>query len=58
MHGKWDWKAMPWGMFTVCSVCGEGHYCYGRTRRLMVCLDCFSADPGSAKVRRGRKRTA
>ena len=55
VRGRWEWKAMPWGMHTRCAVCGEHRYCHGRTRDRMVCLACFSDDARAVKLRRGGK---
>lgn len=56
LRGRWVWKAMPWGLFTVCDVCGEISYCHGKTREWMVCLECFAGDRDVAKLRRGGQK--
>jgi hypothetical protein len=37
------WKSLPWAKYTACCRCGGMHYCYGKNRRRMVCLACFTA---------------
>jgi hypothetical protein len=55
LRGRWLWKALPWGMFTRCSVCAEMAYCHGKTRERLLCLECFGADETGARLRRGGK---
>jgi hypothetical protein len=56
LRGRWSWKAMPWGKFTACAVCGEMAYCHSRAPERMVCLGCFNADSDGAKLRRGGQK--
>jgi hypothetical protein len=56
LRGRWSWKAMPWGKYTACAVCGEMRYCHGRSPERMICLECFTDDQGVAKLRRGGKK--
>jgi hypothetical protein len=56
LRGRWLWKAMPWGLSTACSECGEFTYCYGRSRERMVCLACFEANGCHVKLRRAGQK--
>ena len=52
LRGRWQWKALPWGLFTACSECDEFTYCYGPSRERVVCFDCFAANGHGVKLRR------
>jgi hypothetical protein len=55
LRGRWQWKSMPFAGYTGCAVCNRQVYCYGKTWERMVCLDCFTTDQTSARLRRSGK---